>query len=329
MNNVSNSKLYNLIEDDEKKKSISSCVSFVEKIWREDRLIRNYTDHKLEHSFRILDILEKIPDIIRSEFLQEDEIYALLVGVFLHDIGMQCDIRIHKKVKECAESNYDAKFNEKYEHKDLSKKQQNELRENHHLLTAAWIDVAYNQEKGSELGLVVKDIPQTMIQDIIDICKFHSKIDISKCEEKFKNDTGLNKRFIAAILRLGDELDIDEKRVTITSAENFWMPEENSIHWYLHKNTVVNILRDSDKVIINLYVNLCKKDFVKYGKFIKEEYEAILQKNRPLLYIIKNKVALDFGNGDTCREYHFAKPIPKEIIEKYINSKKKVPVPLR
>ena len=55
-------------------------------------LIQNYTDHRLEHLFRILEIIEKIFQFPKENLLLEDEIYVLLLCIFLHDIGMQCDM---------------------------------------------------------------------------------------------------------------------------------------------------------------------------------------------------------------------------------------------
>jgi len=324
-------KLYRCIERTEYKQIIYNCVKFVVGIWSGDKLIQYYTDHSIKHSLSILKKIEAIFQNAVDEvlLLSEDEIFILILGALLHDIGMQCDIREYSDIRELAESKYDAIFNEKYPKGELSKSQQSELRENHHLLTAAWLDVAYDN-KTHDLCDVVKEIPFDMVGDIIDVCKFHSKLEISKCEEKLKYTSTLNKRFIAAILRLGDELDIDKERVTMRVVDNFYIPEENSIHWYLHNNTNVNIRysHDEKRVVITMKISLRNNDFKNYGDFINTEYKGIIKKNIPILHEIKDRIATVFNeNQDVCVSEDFAPEIPNSAIEKYIDSKKSLNEP--
>ena len=64
---------------------------------------------------------------------------------------MQCDVVKYPKIKEKAEY-LGAKFNEAFiakETNDYSQKEQNEIRKNHHYLSAAWIDYLYEENDPS------------------------------------------------------------------------------------------------------------------------------------------------------------------------------------
>jgi HD-GYP domain-containing protein (c-di-GMP phosphodiesterase class II) len=58
-----------------------------EAIWKKP-LLRQYTDHTITHSRRIIAILDKLCALLVNP-LTDDETYVLLCAAFLHDIGMQ------------------------------------------------------------------------------------------------------------------------------------------------------------------------------------------------------------------------------------------------
>ena len=66
----------------------------VEKAWAPDapRLVRNFTDHGPEHCQRLAGYVERLLDASTGETLDEVETYTLLAAIYLHDVGMQCDI---------------------------------------------------------------------------------------------------------------------------------------------------------------------------------------------------------------------------------------------
>ena len=94
--------------------------------------------------------------------LSDQEIYLLLSGIYLHDIGMQCDVAKFDEIKTKAEE-FGAKFNIEFMLCDgnYSKEMQKAIRKNHQFLTAAWIDFS-NRTGKSVLGPAAKEIdPKT------------------------------------------------------------------------------------------------------------------------------------------------------------------------
>ena len=254
MESIRESKLFNLIKKDTLRTSIELAIEFVKEIWDSDRLLTNFTDHTIKHNFKVLEIIEKMPNICKVNYLDEKEIYVLIMGIFLHDIGMQCDIRIRSNVKEEAERIFNVKFSQTYSNNkgtQLTIKQQKEIRDNHSLITAAWISILYYEKF---------HIPERMVEDIIDVCKYHSKLNIEDCPRNFKNHTRCRKKLIATILRLGDELDISYDRDRIGKVKESSIPEKSKIYWYIYYITDVEIDSNSIKIQYRINPEECKEN---------------------------------------------------------------------
>jgi len=288
---LKNSKLYMLL-DEEQQSVLKDCVKYVSKLW-DNPLIQHYTEHGVNHSYRILGVIEKFPKICEDDFLSNEENFLLLLGVFMHDIGMQCDIRKHYPIKEKVEKIYNASFDVPINKNDckFSMEQQNAIRRNHHLLTGAWIEYAFINDPGSDLGFALRRIPSMLMSDFIDICIFHSKLDVKQCKEISAHNQKIRVQLIAAILRLGDELDIGEDRINRVVFNNFILPEENSVFWYMHLNTKVQIIDGFIKIIFTLHPN----DYKNYRAYLINELSLLVRKNKYLLNVLaKYKIYLSF-----------------------------------
>ena len=85
------------------------------KIWASDapRIIKDYTDHGIEHSKRIISYVEKLLFANSGRTLTSVEVYLLLASIYLHDIGMQCDVVKYPEIKKKA-LEIGANFNIRY-----------------------------------------------------------------------------------------------------------------------------------------------------------------------------------------------------------------------
>ena len=136
--------------------------------------------------------------------------YLLLAGIYLHDIGMQCDAVKFPEIKERAEQ-LGAQFETEFTAQTASKysiKEQKAIRKNHQYLTAAWIDHA-NRTGANVLGPAAKNIPKDLVDDLMDVCKHHAKLPITDCPHTFKFDPTGRKQLVASLLRFSDELGAD------------------------------------------------------------------------------------------------------------------------
>ncbi|MGI5991639.1 MAG: HD domain-containing protein [Methanosarcina sp.] len=216
---------YNL--DSELSNSLASIRGLMEDIWADDapRIVQGYTDHGEKHSERVAFFAEKLLQVNPSAEFSQKEIYLLLAGIYLHDIGMQCDIAKYSKIKRRAES-LGAKFDEAFTAKtanEYTPEEQKEIRKNHHYLSAAWIDYLWDY-KGNDpvLSHRIKSMRYDLVNDLIDVCKFHSKLSINDCPDYSNDHPSIRIRMVASILRFADELDITSTRVNIETAKIFF-----------------------------------------------------------------------------------------------------------
>ena len=243
MNNIEESGLYARLTP-ENQGIVNACADFVNEIWNRIILIQHFTDHSLSHSLRIIKIMEQLPHVIENDFLSQDEKFILILGGLLHDIGMQCDIRKHERVREIAINKYGASFDcERFDaSRDLTLAQQNEMRKNHHLLTCAWIYSAFNEEKKSDLWKAIYNVPRDLMPCLIDVCSYHSKRCIRECAVLSKNVPNFRIQLVAAILRLSDELEIGNDKISEIDINNFVVPKE-IVFFGTCMGTLVLILR--------------------------------------------------------------------------------------
>lgn len=309
------------IKDNNLKNSIIAIKQTADKIWNPDvRIITDFTGHGTEHSERIFGKLACIIEPGKAiKLLSEKELYILILGVVLHDIGMQCDVKKHPNIKEVAIEQFGASFKVDFSEGTASSYTQvekNELRKNHHLLTAAWLACVFlEDELKDETMQSLKSVPEELREVLIDVCRFHSKLNITECPEKDKISK-LRTQFIAALLRLGDELDIDKYRVDIATVKLYGYDVENSYFWYLHKHTVINF--ENNLICINILLN--KKDYKKYEKyFSKKGIQEFITKNSGLIdIIVSNGITIGISQNSAVLESPYYESLPLEICT-YIN----------
>jgi hypothetical protein len=268
-------KLSMCINSKELLKNLCDIHDAVKTIWDpNERLIKNFTDHGIEHSDRVA---HNILCLLKAKniSLSEKEAYKLLASIYLHDIGMQCDIKENSIIKK-AEDYYNKAdhaeeeiFKINYTARDFSDYdyyEQKEIRKNHHLLSAAWIDLLREDGNGSIIHKAAKNIPEDCIEDIIDICMYHSKLELKS--EAFEDPRIF---LLAILLRFGDELDIAKERVSPYMYQTFRVATENSKHWWLHQHTEINYSElERGRVVLTYYLN--SEDMRNNSHIIKNYY---------------------------------------------------------
>ena len=288
--------------------TVDKCETYVVNLWSTNSLIPYYTDHGRNHSLRIIERIEQLPKFIeRSVLLNDDEVFLLLLAALLHDIGMQCDLIKHPEVKKRAEEVDGALFSDAPTTR--------ELRRYHHIVTAAWLHVAFFN-KISTLHDVINQnnlLTQDHVVHLEKICSYHSKKNIESCPKVSVQGDKIKLQFLAALLRLGDELDIAKERAKIELMDMFNYPDESALYWYIHSQTKVEI---SEKEIF-VKLTLSFKDFKTYGcKFI-DYIQQIYTKNESVLKILNlHGVSFEFGSANDCVNCEDIKDMPDNIILK-------------
>jgi tetratricopeptide (TPR) repeat protein len=315
-NNVETKILTEYISDSRLSDSLSYIRRVMEEIWASDapRIVQDYTDHGVKHSERLANFVDKLLQVKLDKDFSEQEIYLLFAGIYLHDIGMQCDIVKFPEIKTKAEAlgaEFDGEFNSKRSN-TYSLDEQKQIRKNHQYLTAAWIDCAYRNNT-YKLHSAVKSVPDDLVNDLMDVCKYHSKLTLIECPENFQFDPNGRKRMVAALLRFADELDIDSNRVSIKTVMNFSLDPNNSVFWWVHNNTKV-VFSGSKQVLIT--IRLHPEDFEPYNSFIHEEFiNKFKIKNQPVMdVLVKHGIPITVESNSAVVGYDHAQKFPSEII---------------
>lgn len=184
-------------------------------IWKKP-LFRHYTDHGIEHAERVIAILGRLAWLLK-EPLNEDEVYVLLCGAYLHDVGLQ-----HEKFFESDRAR------DRFAEDEIQEAAQNPttleamIREWHHWTGAEWI----RDTRG--LGC----IEQRLADEVAVVVEGHRKESVHNIEDRSKFAQPMRLRLLAALLRLADELDLDCRRVNLDEFEWADIPDGSKAHWW-------------------------------------------------------------------------------------------------
>src|SRR5437763_1830693 len=123
------------VRDDRLRSSLALIREVVEDVWAPEvpRIIRDYTDHGVAHYERIAGFANDLLNANDGRPPSSQEAYLLLAGIYLHDIGMQCDILKFPEIKDRAISlgaHFDVGFTA-LTASGYSLDEQKEIRKNH------------------------------------------------------------------------------------------------------------------------------------------------------------------------------------------------------
>ena len=272
----------------------------------------------MKHSERVAGHAMQILKADGAPELSDDEKFLLLCGIYLHDIGMQCDAAKNRRVYESAAS-AGAQFCPSLMRKRRSRytvAEQKSIRANHSLLSAAWVDHAYRTQQG-KLGMALQHCPKDLVDPVMAVCKYHTTLDIQGCPTLHRCSRGdCRLQMLAAVLRLADELDIDSNRVNIEHVKLFSLPPQNELYWWLHNFTEVRIEHVDGGGFVQVSLELHPEDCKAYGSLLAKFWvDAFDEKNRKVFDSLAcNGIAIGLDRGtpqvvENSRMDHF----PKEM----------------
>jgi len=198
------------------------------------QFLQHYTDHTIDHSKRIIKILEKLLADYPA-LLNEQEKFILIASVYLHDIGMQSPIYAGIKKKS-------------YTLKDAEK-----VREIHHETSAKMIRENVSNIQGLSLGL---ERCSDYIDFIAEVSRYHRKLKITELKDSSLAGEKIKLPLLAGLLKLADELDADYRRVWMKTLQLRNIPTESKFRWWFH-HYVQSIL--IDKGLIQLFFRFPSK----------------------------------------------------------------------
>jgi NACHT domain len=303
------------VKDDRLQTSLTLIRQAAEDIWASDapRIIKDYTDHGIAHYERIAGFANSLLNANDGRPLSSRESYLLMAGIYLHDVGMQCDVVKFPEIQKRATAlgaHFEAVFKSPRS-SDYDVDEQKAIRKNHQYLSAAWIDHAY-RTGNSVLGVAAKSIPEELVDDVMDVCKHHTKVPITDCPTQFKFDQSNRKQLVAALLRFADELDIDSRRVSIETVKTFSLDPGNSIYWWIHNRTTISF---SSRSVVSIVIRLSPADIMRHGQSIHVAFITEFQsKNRPVLTVLgQNGVPIVVSDDSKVIADERAEDLPPDI----------------
>lgn len=268
------------------------CEKLQDVIWRNTIVdaMKNYTDHKLEHSYRVLKRALEITDNAMNcsrhfKKLSENEISVLCFAALLHDICMSAHpkMEMDRNIMNYFEPIYRSNINYQEYPQDPScytDEQQNEIRTYHAYFAIAKIKLAL-EEKEHNLHEVICKIPKEFLEYIFTVIKYHSREPLSKIPFTIKDNkiTDVRVPFTTMLFRLADELDLGEDR-DIEAARRQGMPAKSRAYWELDYRMTV-FINKSNYIDIKFCAN--KGDIKNYKELFKKLIECHISKNEELV----------------------------------------------
>jgi tetratricopeptide (TPR) repeat protein len=195
---------------------ISTCLSTIEEeikcLW--DRpLLQHYTNHGMDHSQRIIEILGNVLEDF-PKLLNDHERFILLASVFLHDIGMQSP-----------------RYADLPDKPEYTIEEKEKIRRVHHKASARMIDESISGELKLSLGI---ENCKEYAPFIALLSKYHRKLDIEEITDTSLAGKKIKLQFLTALLRLADALDADYRRVNMKILALREIPVESKYHWWFH-----------------------------------------------------------------------------------------------
>jgi hypothetical protein len=200
---------------------------------------------------------------------------------------MQCPVAEEQDIRGRAEK-LGAAFGKafaKHSAPAYSPEEQNAIRKNHHYLSGAWIACAKRAGVG-ELGAALEKIQGELVDDLVDVCMYHSKLAIdgcpSACTYRCVHKPGGRKRFVAALVRFADELDIAANRVNLEAEGLDQLDPSDAMYFHLHHHTDVTFPKPG---AVQVTIWLHPDDLRDYRRVIEIVYfeGSFVNKNKPVL----------------------------------------------
>lgn len=186
-----------------------------------DNILKNprhshYTDHTIAHSERILFVISKLIEQTTVK-LNDEEKLILISAVLLHDIGMQ------------APDHYIGATGF-----PLSEEQLELIRRKHHEYSYKMIIDSVNNLTDATYNLGLSTV-YDLVEYIAIVAKHHRKQDIGILGEDVVGNSVIRLQLLSALIRLGDCLDFDRRRVDIDRLLVFTnIPVESKFFWFCH-----------------------------------------------------------------------------------------------
>ncbi len=270
--------LRDTVADSHLRASLNAIRYAVEYIWTTPpHPVPYHSNHGADHYKRMIALANRLLAINDGRALSSHETYLLLAGIYLHDIGIRCNLFALPGVRERAEkmgANFGNAFAAATRSRSIGAststsstgslytiEQQQAILKNHHYLSAAWIDHASHTGE-TDLGPAIMTIPRDLVEDLLDICKHYTHRPIKDCPLNFRFDPNGRKQLIAALLRFIHELDLEVRHNSFKRIRTYSFNLGNDTYWWFHQRARLHFVTPT---MVRLTLSLHPDDEQRYG----------------------------------------------------------------
>ena len=295
-----NEQLTNTLNPDQQR-ALENIRAAADRIWASP-LHRYYTDHTTAHSKRIITLLDALTAGMMSTAsqLSPTETYILLAAAYLHDIGMQNEHFAGGDPSTSPSANSG----------QASGRRLDEIRAHHNEQTAEMIYAVFENPADAFNIPLARD--PGVVEATALVAMGHRSVDLGSADYDSFDHGGetLRLRLLAALLRFGDELDIDHRRVDIEQMRLLALPVDSQLYWW--KCHYVSGLSIADEYVRITY--RFPRDCSDYADLIvplvEQDVRAKLRALEPIFRANAVKVAVGPSQVRLMRLVH---PLPPEV----------------
>ncbi|MCL2137381.1 MAG: tetratricopeptide repeat protein, partial [Coriobacteriia bacterium] len=255
--------------------------------------LTHYTDHTINHSLRVLKSILELLEGTKCKLNRPEKI-ILLGAILLHDVGMQAVAFSKLHDRETADS-YDVL---------------EDVRKNHHLYSDRIIRGQYKHSEYDELQNALRRLGGAKyITGIATVSKFHRKLKLSSKSLANTDIDGheVRLRLLAALLRLGDCLDMDNNRVVMHSLLSSSIPKKSEFLWYCHYY-VVSVSVNHQKSMVTFRFpgrypssSICQQEIVKFVlKGLSDQISEVVEILAGQQILLHKLVESSIRNNEVC-----------------------------
>jgi tetratricopeptide (TPR) repeat protein len=274
-------------------------------IWK-DRLLPWFTNHDCEHSAEVVYILGQILEPIKGHdtFLTGHELFILLSGAYLHDIGMQCLKVNGLAIDKLTEAEYDKirKMHAESSYRIILQRLDPKLdRDDFHL-------PSIDEEYLPVIARISKGHSTDFFEEIISECKN----DPPACKNR-----PVRGELLVSLLMIADELDLSRKRVDFAETAKFKLSNFSLLHWYKHhyidlvnveNGTITIVLRfppnadDYEALFKELIDVKLREQIDRANPYLRASSKGLLHLNLEIVFNIRTDIT------------NFARELPEEVL---------------
>lgn len=234
---MKNTKVYLLLKERSSQflPLLDDAISFAENMLPQiNRVFNTYTIHGMQHAVNVAGYMFGL--IGETDEISDLELSMMIYAALFHDMGMIAENDEIKNIKEdklLVGGRKYSKVLEKYKDENIAL--QECIRPMHGIRTKTFID---NQAK--QMFLIPGTTDVSIQHELGLICQAHTE-DFDWIVSNLRNDIRkgdwfLNAQYIALLLRIGDYLDIDEKRAPLYLYKYLNPSEYSDLEWRQHFN---------------------------------------------------------------------------------------------